>query len=116
MATDKPKIPGRPSRWKGRLILWGLLLAAALLAWFWKPLHAHAMALAAQSARTACSCHFVAGRDMVSCRRDLPRGLNPVFLTEDGEAQSVTAWVPLLSSQAATYHEGQGCVLERWQD
>jgi len=120
MATAKPNITGRPRRWKGSLIRWALLLAVVLLAWFWKSIHSHATAEASESARIACSCRFSAGRDMASCRRDvrpgLPLGLSPVILREDARKKSVTAWVPLFSSQSAAYYQGQGCVLERWQD
>lgn len=116
MATAKPNIPGRPRRWKGRLVMWALLLAIALLAWFWKPIHSRAAAVASESARIACPCRFVAGRDMASCRRDSRHGMSPVILSEDAGEKSVTAWVPLFSSQTATYHEGPGCVLERWVD
>jgi len=116
MATAKPNISGSPRRGKGRLILWGGLLAVALLAWFWKPLHSHARAAAAESARLVCPCRFVAGRGMDSCRRDIPGGIGPVFLSEDTEEKGVTALVPLLSSQTATYREGLGCVLEPWEN
>jgi len=116
MATAKPNISGRPRRWKGRLVRWALLLAVALLAWFWKPIHSHAAAVASESARVGCPCRFIAGRDMESCRRDFQHGMGPVILSEDAEEKSVTAWVPLLSSQTATYREGQGCVLEPWAD
>jgi hypothetical protein len=30
------------------------------------------------------------------------------------QARSVTARFPLLASQTATYREGWGCVLEKW--
>jgi hypothetical protein len=38
-----------------------------------------------------------------------------VRLSEDDRAKSVTASVPLLASETATYREGFGCVLEKWR-
>ena len=38
-----------------------------------------------------------------------------VFLSEDAEAKSVTARVPLIASATATYREGFGCLLEPWE-
>lgn len=91
-------------------------MAVALLAWYWQPLHAFARARAAESARLTCPCRFIAGRDMSRCREDFPGGLGAVFLSEDEDDKSVTAHVPLLSSETATYREGLGCVLEPWAD
>jgi hypothetical protein len=89
-------------------------VALALLAWNWQPLRAGAMMKASYDARIACSCRFVAGRPLSSCRDDLAPGTAFVFLGDDVEERSVTARVPLLASQTATFREGQGCQLEPW--
>ena len=39
-----------------------------------------------------------------------------VRLSDDPATKSVTATFPLLASQTATYREGYGCVLEKWED
>ena len=52
---------------------------------------------------------------MKSCQGDFIPGMEAVFLSEDEEAKSVTAWVPLAKSNTATYREGFGCVLEPWK-
>lgn len=70
----------------------------------------------AYGARVACSCHFIAGRSLDDCRKDFEPGMGLVSLSADMDAASVTASVPLLASQTATYLEGYGCVLERWHD
>ena len=36
--------------------------------------------------------------------------------SEDAEAKSVTASIPLIASDTATYREGYGCLLQEWQD
>lgn len=67
------------------------------------------------AARIACSCRFVAGRDLEDCAKDKLAGMELVSLSDDVEAQSVTATFPLVTSNTATYREGYGCVLEEWE-
>lgn len=101
-------------RWK-RLLL-GLAAILAGLGWYYGPsLHAQAVAGTSYGARVACSCRFVGGRGLEDCRRDFEPGMGMVSLSEDAEARSVTASVPILASQTATYREGYGCVLEQWE-
>ncbi|MHA7820541.1 MAG: hypothetical protein ACX930_12920 [Erythrobacter sp.] len=68
----------------------------------------------AYAARVACSCRFVAGRNLESCKSDKLAGMEMVSLSDDVEAKSVTARLLLVSSTTATYREGYGCVLEKW--
>lgn len=68
----------------------------------------------AYAARVACSCRFVAGRSLESCEGDKVPGMELVSLSDDEEAKSVTATLPLVTSTTATYREGYGCVLEKW--
>jgi hypothetical protein len=94
----------------------GLLAAVLLLVWFWKPLNGYAAAGASYGAKVTCSCRFLGGRSLPDCRKDFMTGMGMVTLSEDAKAKSVTARFPLLSSQTATYREGEGCVLEKWPD
>jgi len=71
-----------------------------------------ALAGTGYGAKTACSCRHIGGRELSSCSDDFVPGMEFVFLSEDEDAQSVTATVPLIASQTATYREGFGCVLE----
>jgi hypothetical protein len=130
MATAKPPTsklntarpdnnrPGsRPAPRKTRRVMaWLAVLALALLAFFWKPLNSYAVTGASYGARVACSCHYAGGRSLSDCRKDFEPGMAMISLSEDKQDRSVTARFPLLSSQTATYREGQGCVLERWED
>ena len=61
-------------------------------------------------AKELCSCIFVGGRDYESCRRDLGPEMEPVKSKVVGNA--VEAWVPLLASRTARFHDGTGCTLE----
>ncbi|HTN13195.1 MAG TPA: hypothetical protein VL094_00150 [Sphingomonadaceae bacterium] len=104
---------GRRLRWP-RIVL-GLGLIAALVAWFYRDsVMAQATAGTAYGARVACSCRFIGGRELSDCEKDFEPGMGLVSLSEDEAAKSVTASVPLLASQTATYREGYGCVLEKW--
>jgi hypothetical protein len=117
MATVELKSRGKPARGKWRrLLLFVALAAVALLVWFWKPLSSTAIAGASFGARTACSCHYIAGRSLSDCRKDFEPGMGVIMLSADEKAKSVTARFPLLASQTATFTEGAGCVLERWRD
>lgn len=97
-----------------------MLLAFAVLAagvaWFYRvPIEGYTATGAAFGARTACSCRYVAARDLENCEKDFEPGMEVVFLSDDPETKSVTARVPLLASATATYRDGFGCVLEPWE-
>jgi hypothetical protein len=93
----------------------GLVLLLAGLGWYYHgEVLDQAVAGTAYGARVSCSCRFVGGRSLGDCRKDFEPGMGLVRLSEDARAKSVTASVPLLASQTATWREGFGCVLERW--
>ena len=98
------------------MLLAVLLAAVLLLAWFWKPLNGYAVTGASLAARTACSCRYVAGRDLGNCRDDFEPGMAMISLSEDRQGRSVTARFPLLAGQTARFRQGAGCVLEPWRD
>jgi hypothetical protein len=99
-----------------RVLLVIAVAAIAALAWLWQPLKARAVTGASYAARVACPCRFIAGRALSACHGDFEPGIGLAILSEDAEAKSVTAWVPLLASQTATFREGEGCQLEPWKD
>jgi len=113
-ARGAPRL--QPRRTWLRLAAWLAILALGLLVWFWKPLSGRAEAASSVAARVACSCRFVAGRDLDSCRTDFEPGMGPVMLSEDLETRRITARYAFLAPQTAAYHAGAGCVLERWKD
>jgi len=114
MATTNPALPS-PRRTRRRVLLFGVALIAGLIAWFWGPLNGYALAGTSYGARVACSCRFVGGRSLSDCRKDFEPGMEPVVLSEDAEAKSVTATFPLIASQTARLHKGEGCRLDPWQ-
>ena len=92
------------------------MLALGALVWFWRPLNAWGTAGAAYGARVACSCRHIQERSLGDCRNDFKPGMTLIRLSEDAEARSVTASLPLLVSQTATFRPGEGCLLEPWED
>lgn len=82
---------------------------------FRTPIVGYANAGTAYSARVACSCRYVAGRDLADCEKDQLTGMEVVMLSEDEEQRSVTATFPLVASDTARLKDGYGCVLDRWE-
>jgi hypothetical protein len=93
-----------------------IALAAAGAAWALRePIKGYAEISTAYSSRVACSCRFVAARSLDDCTKDKLAGMELVTLVEDTAARSVTARFPLVTSTTATFREGYGCVLEKWE-
>lgn len=78
------------------------------------PLTALARTGTAFGARTACACRYIAGRSLADCKKDFEPGMEAVFVSDDPDARSVTARVPLFASDRARFRPGYGCVLDPW--
>jgi hypothetical protein len=115
MATAKQNPTAQPRR-RGRIWLFACLALAVLFAVFWAPLKGYAETGAAYGAHVACSCRFAGGRSLDDCRKDFEPGMELVTLSEDTQAKSVTARFALIYGQTATYREGEGCRLEKWDN
>lgn len=115
MATAKRSISDRRRIWLH--VLLAIVVLVAGVAWFYRaPISGYSTTGAAFGARTACSCRYIAGRDLADCEKDFEPGMEVVFLSHDDEEKSVTARVPLLASATATYRDGFGCMLEPWEE
>lgn len=97
----------------GLLVLVLALLGAAWLTWG-AGLRQTGEVGSAYAARVGCSCRFVAGRSLDDCAKDKLEGMELITLSEDPQAKSVTASIPLIASETASYREGYGCVLQEW--
>ena len=61
------------------------------------------------AARVACGCRFIGNRTLGDCRKDFEPGMEPIRLSEDIAARTVTASVPLIASRTVRYSESLGC-------
>ena len=114
MAKSSARIGGKASS-RGWLVLLAILVMLLATGWYFRqPATGYAQTATAYSARVACSCRFVAGRDLEDCTKDKLAGMELVTLVEDVQAKSVTARFPLIADDTAFYREGYGCVLEKW--
>lgn len=66
------------------------------------------------AARVACGCRFIEGRSLASCHSDFEKGMEPIRLSEDVAAKSVTAYVPLIASRTARLDPVLGCQPDRY--
>lgn len=94
-----------------------LALAGAIVlwcAWHWSGWTARAKIAAGFGARIACSCRYIEGRDLKSCRTDFAglEGMWAVRLSDDAEGKAVHASVPLLATRKASYRPGFGCMID----
>ena len=100
----------RPFPWVSAFVL--VVAVGALVWWFYgETARGYAMAGTGYGAKNACSCRYISGREIGSCEGDFVPGMGMVFLSEDADEKSVTAYVPLIASQTARYRDGYGCVL-----
>ncbi len=98
-------------RWKFALFLVALLIAAFVVHKLpdWD---AQAETGAAYGARMACSCRFVQGRSLESCRSDAEPGMEIVTIEEVEGRRAIRASVPILASRTASYAGATGCLLD----
>ena len=101
--------------WFWLLVVAAALLAAAWLAWG-EGLRKTGETGTAYAARVACSCRYVAGRSLEDCGKDKLEGMELVMLSENETNRSVTASIPFVASDTASYREGYGCVLKSWEN
>ena len=66
----------------------------------------------AYAAQVGCSCHFIEGRSIGSCKGDLEEAAWMVSMTADDSAGTVTGSVPILASRTAQYDKLMGCQLQ----
>ncbi len=62
-------------------------------------------------AKQTCSCHFVDGRDVASCRADLDPDTDYVAIDVDAAAKTVVARAPGAATRTARATDGSGCTL-----
>lgn len=94
------------TRWIAIAVFWVLLVAAALT---WEWMRDRSTVGAGYVAKEVCSCVFVGGRSLDSCRADVPAVMDRVEV-ELGPDR-VRASVPGLVERIARHEPPFGCVL-----
>jgi hypothetical protein len=114
MATATSTPAAKPSRSKLKIarnvVLAALAIIALLLIWNWGSVKGQAKVGAAYGAHIACSCRYIAGRDMPSCLTDMEPGMEIVSLSDDPKNKRITATVPFLAKAVAERRGTNGCV------
>lgn len=98
-------------RWRYAALLLGVALLV-LLIWKWSDWRATAQVGAAYGARMTCSCRYVEGRNIGSCKGDTEPGMGIVSISDDPEDKAVTGSVPAMASRTARFKPGFGCLLD----
>ncbi|APG63272.1 hypothetical protein LPB140_11300 [Sphingorhabdus lutea] len=107
-ASNSSTAPSR--KFKKRHAIYILLAIIAAAIFFAYPgLKAQSQLGASYGAHIACSCRYVSGRDVNSCKGDFEDGMEMVSISDDPENKRVTASVPLLAKSVAQYRKGWGC-------
>ncbi len=114
MATASSNATTRRPLSLGRKIAYGIAaVVALLLLWLvinFGDIRAQARLGASYGAHVACSCRYVQGRDLQSCKTDFEPGMEMVSLADDPANKRVTASVPLLAKAVAERRSEFGCV------
>lgn len=114
MATATSRSPASanwPLRRKAKYA--GAGLAALLLLWIgfnFSDIKGQARLGAAYGAHIACSCRYIEGRPLASCKRDFEPGMELVSLSDDPANKRITASVPLLAQAVAERRGAFGCI------
>lgn len=94
------------NRWRAIALFWVVLVVGALV---WEHLRSRSTIGAGYVAKEVCSCVFVGGRSIDSCRADVPADMERVQV-ELG-ADRVRAFVPAFAERIARHEPPFGCVL-----
>lgn len=94
------------------LTLFPAVLIVGFLVWNWTAWRADARIAAGYSAHVACSCRYVQGRMIGSCKEDVDPVAGMISLTDLPEEKAVRASAPLMAARTARFRAGWGCLLD----
>ena len=106
-ATRAPRSRVRTAR---NVALAVVAIGVLWLVWNWCSIKGQAQLGAAYGAHVACSCRYIAGRDLKSCETDFEPGMELVSVSDDPENKRITASVPFLAEAVAERRGLFGCV------
>lgn len=106
--STKSKHPGK-ARLAGYAALGVFALAILWLIFNFGDIKGNAKLGAGYASHVVCSCRYIEGRDMNSCRTDFEPGMELVSVTDNSETKTITASVPLLAKTMAQSRGANGC-------
>ena len=86
--------------------MFALLIGGDIFAYRQKPLLELGVGY---GARVACGCRYMGNRSLKDCHKDFEPGMELIQLSEDTQAKSVTASVPLIAHRTVRYDPILGC-------
>lgn len=101
------------------LLRWALFALAALALLYvainWPRWTVRAQVATGFGARIACSCRYIEGRSLDSCKGDFTglEGMGMVRFKDDPAHRAVQASVPLLARRSAMFRQGYGCLPDK---
>ena len=98
-------------KWRWLIVGGGAIVVAGASYFGWRTSLAADVGASAM-AKVVCSCVFVDGRSLESCRADDPPGFEGIPVTVDVASKAATGVLFGIIKRRATYQEGYGCVLE----
>lgn len=105
-----------PKRVLRRWALYALgTLALLYLAFNWPRWTERAQVATGFGSRIACSCRYIEGRSLESCKGDFKGldGMGLVRFTDDPTHRVVHASVPLLAKRKSMFRQGYGCMPDK---
>lgn len=97
---------------RGKWVLAGavaLLLAIGGAAWAGRDIYAFARIGTSYAAKQTCSCLFLSGRDLASCKMDYPQDAVSQFTWKVAEEKVTVSAAAGLIAATAQFEDGYGC-------
>lgn len=110
-STQAAKAASNPFKRPRNIAIAAIAVIALLFWWNFSTIKGQAQLGAAYGAHVACSCRYIAGRDLKSCESDFEDGMGMVSVSDDPDKKRVTASVPFLAKAIAERRGAYGCVV-----
>lgn len=110
-SKNASKAPISIGRKIGYAVLVILLLGLIWLIFSWNGIKNSAHVGTAYGAHIVCSCRYIEGRDLESCKTDLEDGMESISLSDDPENKRISASLSFLSEAVAEKRGEFGCII-----
>jgi hypothetical protein len=103
---------GTMARWSAWLLATLGAISAIYVAINWQRWQQRAEVAAGFGARTVCSCRYIEGRALNSCKNDLAglEGMKLVRVSENATSKTISSAVPIFAKRHARFVSNYGCM------